>query len=233
MSITVMSNILKYAKVRPEEKLLLVVIADHAHDDGEGAYPSVSTLAEKCNMSKRGIQYLLARLIDQGELEIERNGGPYGTNIYLLKKYGVQGLHPPEQQRRKRVNQPSSKPSLNHQTTTTTDAPVVSTVTPEPTKTQRVVDGASLLTRFSADDMVELRARFPQVDVEWEADKCVMWWREKHRKLSRPRSAFMNWLEKSKQAPAAGNNNEPAEADPYGPGGEYEGMQKARISGRR
>ena len=69
--------------------LLLLAIADHAHDDGSGAYPSVPSLAKKVRMSERNTQYLLLKLEASGELEIHKGAGPMGCNLFR-----VQSLHP-------------------------------------------------------------------------------------------------------------------------------------------
>jgi hypothetical protein len=55
--------------------LLLLAVADHAHDDGSGAWPSVATLARKCRLDRRQIQRLLRRLEASGELLLEQSPG--------------------------------------------------------------------------------------------------------------------------------------------------------------
>jgi hypothetical protein len=49
-------------KLPPPEKLVLIALADHARDDGTGAYPSIATLATKTSMSERGVRDILRRL---------------------------------------------------------------------------------------------------------------------------------------------------------------------------
>lgn len=57
--------------MKPVEKIVLLRIADMAHDDGSNAYPAVSTLARDCGLSRRGVQKALARLLDSGYVEIQ------------------------------------------------------------------------------------------------------------------------------------------------------------------
>lgn len=64
--------------------LLMLAIADHAHDDGGGAYPSVATLARKARTTPRHIKRLLPQLEAAEELTIQRGKGPHGTNIYQV-----------------------------------------------------------------------------------------------------------------------------------------------------
>jgi DNA-binding Lrp family transcriptional regulator len=49
-------------------RLVLLAIADYAHDDGTGAWPSVATLAKKVLMSPRNVQYALRKLEESGEI---------------------------------------------------------------------------------------------------------------------------------------------------------------------
>lgn len=59
------------------DKMVLLVIADHASDDGTNSYPSVGTIARKSSMSARNVQRCLSRLEGQGIVSIKRGkGGP-------------------------------------------------------------------------------------------------------------------------------------------------------------
>jgi hypothetical protein len=92
MSIKVMSYVWEHCTVGGTELLCLLAIADFADDKG-AAYPSVATLAKKIRMSERNTHYLLGKLIQSGDLEIERGAGPYGCNLYRVQTLqGVQSL---------------------------------------------------------------------------------------------------------------------------------------------
>lgn len=75
------------------ELLVLLAIADFSDESGS-AYPSVSTLANKCRMGRRNVQYILKQLEDSGELVIEHGKGPAPKfpNLYRvdLNKLGMQ-----------------------------------------------------------------------------------------------------------------------------------------------
>ena len=74
-----------YEELPPLPKLLLLAIADHANDDGHGAYPSQKRLAEKVGCSTRHINTLTSTLVSLGLLEITQQGGGRGhTTRYLL-----------------------------------------------------------------------------------------------------------------------------------------------------
>lgn len=44
-----------------------------------------------------------------------------------------------------------------------------------------------------------LRAKYPDLNVDDEWEKCKLWWSEGNRKMKRPQSALRNWLEKAHQ----------------------------------
>ena len=83
MSIRVMSRVWDESEQKGSALLLLLAIADYAHDDGGGAYPGVDTLAKKTRLSVRQTQRVIQQLADSGELEIQRSAGPRGVNIDL------------------------------------------------------------------------------------------------------------------------------------------------------
>ena len=91
MSIKVMTLVWEHSRHKSSALLLLLAIADHAHDDGGGAFPAVGTLAKKVRMSTRQVQRLLETLDKSGELRVEWGEGPRGTNRYtvVLDRLGV------------------------------------------------------------------------------------------------------------------------------------------------
>lgn len=95
MSIKVMAQVWATSTQKGSALLLLLAIADHAHDDGSGAYPSVATLAHKTRMGERQTRFLVGRLAKSGEIAVEKNAGPGGVNLYrVCPPAGVQTLHP-------------------------------------------------------------------------------------------------------------------------------------------
>jgi hypothetical protein len=85
-----MSYVWENSRLGGTELLCLLAISDFADDKGV-AYPSVATLSKKLRMSERNTHYLLGKLVDSGELTIERNSGPHGCNLYRVPV--VQSLH--------------------------------------------------------------------------------------------------------------------------------------------
>lgn len=86
MSIKVSTYVWEYSEHKGTALLLMLAIADHAHDDGGGAYPSIETLARKARTTPRHVKRLLHTLKESGELEVKSGGGPRGTNLYQVTK---------------------------------------------------------------------------------------------------------------------------------------------------
>lgn len=121
MSIEVMSSVWGSSRLGGTELLLMLAIADFANSEGV-AYPSVATLAKKIRMSERNAHYLLRKLEESGELEIERNAGPKGCNLFRVKTLQGAEFAPVQPVARggatgsaKGVQPTAPEPSLNHQ----------------------------------------------------------------------------------------------------------------------
>lgn len=97
MSIKVQSYVWENSKADGSALLLLLAIADHAHDDGTGAWPSVAALARKCRQGERNTRYLLRKLEEMGELRTDIGGGPHGCNSFSIPLEGGQSLPPANQ----------------------------------------------------------------------------------------------------------------------------------------
>jgi hypothetical protein len=100
MSIRVMSSVWENTKQSGSNLVILLAISDFANDDGE-AWPSVNTLAKKARITERECQFILRKLTEAGEIEIDTNGGPHRCNLYRVKwaspyvqDIGCSGLHP-------------------------------------------------------------------------------------------------------------------------------------------
>lgn len=70
MSVQATSWVIQHSKHKGSALLLMIMIANHAHADGTGAYPAVTTLASECRMSDRQIKRLLPELEASGELVV-------------------------------------------------------------------------------------------------------------------------------------------------------------------
>lgn len=88
-----MQAVWQHSKQSGGALVLLLAIADNAHDDGDGAFPSVGTLAKKARMSERNVNLVLLQLAQAGEIAITPGGGRGNTNSYRVL---LPGLAKPE-----------------------------------------------------------------------------------------------------------------------------------------
>lgn len=95
MSVRTMARVWADSQHSGTHLLMLLAIADFADDDGN-AYPAVGTLAEKCRMSARNVNFILSDLRASGELAVRQNEGPRGTNRYCIQhRDAIQTLKQP------------------------------------------------------------------------------------------------------------------------------------------
>lgn len=74
MSVKVMSLVWEM-DLPTSEKMVLLVIADHADDQGENAWPAVATIARKASLSDRQTQRMIKQLTNLGLISVEKQAG--------------------------------------------------------------------------------------------------------------------------------------------------------------
>ena len=70
-------------ELRPEDLLVLLAYADHAHADGTHIFPGVKLIAKKTRRSVRSVQYSTRRLVGLGLL-VPDGKGRHGTNMWHI-----------------------------------------------------------------------------------------------------------------------------------------------------
>ena len=89
MSIEALSMVLNHSKALGSPKVVLLGIANHLGPDAtEGAWPSQKRLAEYANLSERGVQKCVDKLVKSGELRVEVAGG-HSRNQYRPNRYWI------------------------------------------------------------------------------------------------------------------------------------------------
>jgi hypothetical protein len=78
MSIRVMSEVWR-TNLPTTEKMVLLVIADHANDEGIEAWPSQATIAKKASISIRTVQRCVNNLVKANYLKMEKRAGGSAT----------------------------------------------------------------------------------------------------------------------------------------------------------
>ncbi len=87
VSVKVMSWVWDHSQAKGNVRLVLLAIADSAEDHGGNAYPGIERLKDKTKLSERTVQQCIARLLELGELEIERpgRGGRDGGRVTVYR----------------------------------------------------------------------------------------------------------------------------------------------------
>jgi len=98
MSIEAVRWVLERSKTKGAQRLILVVIAEHADKNGL-AWPSIETIARLANCSERFVKETIAKL-KSGELIIERGGGRGRSNRYRIPLERVNPASPFEETER-------------------------------------------------------------------------------------------------------------------------------------
>ena len=78
MSIRIMAEVWR-TELPTIEKMVLLVIADHASDDGTDAWPSQATIASKASISIRTVQRTVNTLVAKGYLWLQKGAGGSAT----------------------------------------------------------------------------------------------------------------------------------------------------------
>ena len=93
MSIHVMSWVLRNSEEKLGRRLVLLVLADHAKDDGTSAWPSVETIGREARLSRRQTQANLRALEDAGAI-VSTGTSRHGTTIYTVVMGGANTAPP-------------------------------------------------------------------------------------------------------------------------------------------
>lgn len=89
MSLPVLVWVLEHSEATHGRRLVLIALAEFAHDDGSKAFPSVETLMARTRMSRRGVQDALRRLEADGHI-VPGAKTPAGTRIYRVVMRGAE-----------------------------------------------------------------------------------------------------------------------------------------------
>lgn len=88
MSVHVLSWVLRNSEEKLGRRLTLLVLADHAKEDGTEAWPSVPTIAREARLSTRQVQTCLQGLVESGAIA-QTGVRPNGTRIYRVTMGGA------------------------------------------------------------------------------------------------------------------------------------------------
>jgi hypothetical protein len=110
MSVLVSGLIWERSQHKGSDLLVLLAIADNAHDNGR-AWPSYPYLAAKTRLGERAVHIAVKRLLAGDELVIERKGGGHLSNRYRIN-VDVLRKNDPRKVFGAGVNEGSGEPSI-------------------------------------------------------------------------------------------------------------------------
>lgn len=90
MSVHVLSWVLRSSEETLGRRLVLIVLADHAHDDGSEAWPSVETIAREARLSTRQVQRCLRDLEAAGSIR-KTGTSRTGTSVFAVVMQAAEG----------------------------------------------------------------------------------------------------------------------------------------------
>lgn len=107
MAIKVMDWVFDNSKAQGIERLILLVIADHCNVEGENAFPRVSVIARRANVTERTVRRRINDLVALGELQVIQRPGT--SNLYKIVIPGLNADDEPVQQKQEEVKPKSKK----------------------------------------------------------------------------------------------------------------------------
>jgi hypothetical protein len=97
-----MSWVLRESEAKLGNRLVLLVLADHAKDDGTCAWPSTETIASEARLSVRQVKRCLDRLEEDGEITLT-GFSKAGTQVWTIAGYPGKGDNKSPRRARKGV----------------------------------------------------------------------------------------------------------------------------------
>lgn len=83
MSVAALSWVLEHSDARLADRLVLLVLADHAKSDGTGAWPGIDTIALQARVSRRTAIYSLQSLEAAGAI-VKTGTSRAGTSVWTV-----------------------------------------------------------------------------------------------------------------------------------------------------
>jgi hypothetical protein len=87
---------MEFSKSKLADRLVLGAIAHRVSNDNGEAFPSIATISREANVSEMSAHRAITSLQEMGELTVNRQSSPLGTNVYRLPNFmeWTASLHP-------------------------------------------------------------------------------------------------------------------------------------------
>lgn len=228
MSLDALTAVWKHSEQKGGDLLVLLALADYA-DDMDCVWPSVETLASKARLTSRHIRRILRRLESAGEIELLESGGLDGGRgraatyrIVVADKMSArtnavgnpdidssetrtptspqplkEPLEPPGAPRAREAQLPPLEQARDIYRSLTSNEKAVLRAVVEVAQAKNATVGWRVTT------VLEACARFPDRDLEAEANAFRFYWVEglgENRPIKNPASTWRNWLARAPSA---------------------------------
>ena len=226
MSIEALSMVLNHSRAVGSPKVVLLGIANHLGPDAtEGAWPSQKRLADYSNMSERGVQKCIDKLVALGELRVEVAGG-HSRNQYRPNLYWITIECPDDcdrsmsHRRGEHLDQGRTLVPSGANAGTVRGEPefVLTVIEPEEEpfksrKSQQVPSDWKLDEKFAE----ELKGKFPTLSLDDEVSAFIDYGQAKGASYKDFNAAFRNWCRNAVKfhGPKTVIHQQPASKSPY------------------
>ena len=173
MSNELVTYAMKQKGLSPAERLVYFALADWANHDGL-TWPSNKYLSEKLELHPVTVRKCRSKLVRLGLITViqrKRENGSSSSNIYQV----VQGGEPEILGEESVRLPPTYNRNINRHK-------------------NRIDTPQDLIDLFTPEEQAQWLVRFPNIDVLYEAERCLLHWSEGTRRMQRPKSALTNWL---------------------------------------
>jgi len=173
----------------PAERLVLFALADHANSDGV-AWPSNKKLSVNLELHEVTVRKVRSRLVKRGLVRVIQQYTDKGRSTSNLYFVGGEPEAPLAQS-----EAPPGEPEVLDGRGVTEPTPSLMNRNIKNRHKNRIDTPQDLINLFTPEEQAQWSTRFPNVDVLYEAERCLMYYSEgKHVKTPRPKHRFTNWL---------------------------------------
>jgi DNA-binding Lrp family transcriptional regulator len=206
MSVKVLTHVFEHSRASGNDRVVALVLADHASDDGTGAYPSQALIARKANCAERTVRDCLDRLEEMGEIT---RRGVHPSHKTVMFDVTVTPADSATGKSRRPRQRSATKPSTER------DPEIPSVLSPLVATLNRVVEGKRAKP-IKLAAFLRICERFADRDLALEAEKFEHYYLHgagENRKRKDVLAAWRNWLDSAPSALASrrGGREHPAD----------------------
>jgi hypothetical protein len=210
MSNELVTYAMKQKGLSPAERLVYFALADWANHDGV-TWPSNKYLSEKLELHPVTVRKCRSKLVRLGLITViqrKRENGSSSSNIYQV----VQGGEP-EVAGEESVRHGGGEPEILGEESVR----LPPTYNRNINRNKNHIDTAQdLINLFTPEEQAQWLVRFPNIDILYEAERCLMYYSEgKQVANPRPKHRFTNWLNNARPRTQVADSKPDKDPDRY------------------